>query len=65
MPGSTRIGEMKSSRSDSKKSKELEKMRRAEEEFQRMLDSGKVKNLDKARNKIVKKYGVWPNGMTN
>lgn len=61
MPGSTRMGNMSSSRSDSK---EMSKLRKAEQEYQKMLDSGKVKDLDKARQKIMKKYGVYPLGNT-
>lgn len=37
----------------------------AEEELQRMLKSGKVKDITATKQKISKKYGVWPNGMTN
>lgn len=37
----------------------------AEDAFQKMINSGKVKNLEKARAEIYKKYGVRPNGMTN
>lgn len=65
MPGSTRVGKMNSSRSESRDANKLSKITRAEEEFRKMLDSGKVKDLDKARNQILKKYGVWPNGMTD
>jgi hypothetical protein len=41
------------------------KKQEAEKELKKMLDTGKVKDLEKARNKIYKKYGVRPNGMTN
>ena len=61
MPGSTRMGNMSSSRSDSRG---MSKMQKAEQEYQKMLDSGKVKDLDKARKKIMKKYGVYPLGNT-
>lgn len=61
MPGSTRMGNMNSSRSDSK---EMSKLKKAEQEYQKMLNSGKVKDLDKARKKIMKKYGVYPLGNT-
>lgn len=37
----------------------------AEAEFKKMIKSGKVTNLEKARQDIKKKYGVRPNGMTN
>ena len=61
MPGSTRMGNMNSSRSDSK---EMSKLKKAEQEYQKMLNSGKVKDLDKARKKSIKKYGVYPLGNT-
>ncbi len=41
------------------------KNKEAEKEFKKMLDTGKVKDIEKARAKIYKKYGVRPNGMTN
>jgi len=37
----------------------------AEDAFQKMINSGKVKNIEKARAEIYKKYGVRPNGKTN
>lgn len=61
MPGSTRMGSMSSSRSEAR---ENPRFKKAEKEYQRMLDSGKVKDLDKARKKIMKKYGVYPLGNT-
>ena len=61
MPGTTRMGNMSSSRSESKK---LTKLQKAEQEYRKMLDSGKVKDLDKARQQIMKKYGVYPLGDT-
>lgn len=43
--------------------KEFEKLvKQAEREFKKMLNSGKVKDLDKARSKIMKKFGVFPFG---
>ena len=41
------------------------KVKKAENEFRKMIDSGKVKDLNAARNTIRKKYGINPNGMTN
>lgn len=61
MPGSTRMGSMNSSRSEARGNSKIQK---AEQEYQKMLDSGKVKDLDKARKKIMKKYGVYPLGGT-
>ena len=40
------------------------KMKQAEKEYQKMLDSGKVKDIGKARKKIMDKYGVYPLGRT-
>lgn len=37
----------------------------AEAEFKKLIKGGKVKDLEKARRDIQKKYGVRPNGMTN
>lgn len=37
----------------------------AENAFQKMINSGKIKDLEKARKEIQKKYGVRPNGYTN
>jgi hypothetical protein len=37
----------------------------AEKAFKKMIDSGKVKSITKARKQIAKKYGVSPNGYTN
>jgi hypothetical protein len=37
----------------------------AEAALQKMIKAGKVKDLEKARREIEKKYGVRPNGMTN
>ena len=41
------------------------KIKKAENEFRKMVDSGKVKDLNQARKVIRKKYGINPNGMTN
>jgi len=37
-------------------------VKKAEKEFKKMLNSGKVKDLDKARQKIMDKYKVYPFG---
>ena len=37
----------------------------AEDAFKKMINSGKVKDLEKARAEIKKKFGVRPNGFTN
>lgn len=63
MMRSTRVGEMKESRSDGKKAKQLEMARKAEEAFRKRMESGKVKDINKLRQKIADRYGVWPNGM--
>jgi hypothetical protein len=65
MMRSTRIGEMKESRSSANRAKELEKARQAEEAFRKRMESGKVKDINKLRKKIADRYGYWPNGMTD
>lgn len=37
----------------------------AEKELRRRMKSGKVKDINKAKDAIAKKYGVRPNGRTN
>jgi len=37
----------------------------AERAFKKMLESGQVKSITEARKKILKQFGVNPNGMTN
>ena len=41
------------------------KVKAAEDAFQKMINSGKVKHIEKARAENYKKYGVRPNGKTN
>jgi hypothetical protein len=65
MMRSTRVGEMKESRSDAKKAKQLEMARKAEEAFRKRMESGNVKDINKLRQKIADQYGVWPDGMMN
>lgn len=40
-------------------------IKKAEDAFKKLIQSGKVKNLASARAQIKQKYGVRPNGMTN
>ena len=37
----------------------------AENQLKKKVDSGKVKDITKAREAIANKTGVWPNGATN
>jgi len=37
--------------------------RKAEEAFRKRMESGKVKDINKLRQKIADQYGVWPDGM--
>ena len=37
----------------------------AEKMFAEMMRKGKVKDIEKAKNQVAKKTGVWPNGRTN
>jgi hypothetical protein len=37
----------------------------AEAELRRLMKAGAVKNLNKTRDMIAKKYGIRPNGFTN
>lgn len=37
----------------------------AEAELRKLMKAGAVKNLNKTRDMIAKKYGIRPNGFTN
>jgi hypothetical protein len=50
---------------DAKMNSELKLKQQAEAAFQKMLNTTKVTNIQKARKQIYDKYGVWPNGATN
>lgn len=50
---------------DAKMNAELKRAKQAEAAFQKLLNSGKVKDIQKARKQIHNKFGIWPNGMTN
>ena len=50
---------------DAKMGAEIKAKKQAEAAFQKMLNKGKVTDIQKARKKIYNKYGIWPNGMTN
>ena len=58
MPGKVQVTTRTPNTSDAK-------IKKAETEFRKMIDSGKVKDINKARETIRKKYGINPNGMTN
>lgn len=51
--------------SDAAKKMSDKKIQRAEAAFEKMMQSGKVTDIRRAKEQIAKKYGVWPVGMTN
>jgi len=65
MAGSTRIGTTNKSVGQKMVETKAKQEAAAEAAFQKLLRTTKVTDLDKARNQIYKKYGVWPNGGTN
>lgn len=50
---------------DAKMGAELKAKAKAEKAFQKLLNTTKVTDIQKARKQIYNKYGIWPSGMTN
>lgn len=66
MPGMNQAGaRIAKTPDDAKMGAKLKNVKAAEAAFQKLLNSGKVKDIQKARQQIYNKFGVWPNGMTN